>query len=395
MEVKAEYLAIFSEEASDQLREWEESLLALETAPQDKDPLNNMFRAIHTLKGSAGFIGFDALQKLAHDLESSLSSVRDGARPYDGTLGDLLFKGLDIARTLIDDFTAGRKSNQDVDGFLARLAESAGASNGGSPAPKKAAETPRKEAPKTEAPKTQAPKKAAAAVRRSHSPAASCRRGSAARYPPHAPAAAPAAATAAAAPAAPAAPIVPLQTSSLVVQIDGQNREAWLRSCLVKARLDRLGTVLDMQPQPEVLRESTTEPFVYTVTIAAAARAAELARSISIDQVSVSPAAPEPVAHEPAADEGPASTEDTATVDDQARPPAAEPAAELSQDRAARRGGARLRAEAGHAPEPRGRARHPQLGFHRHDAAAARAVRQDAVRLRPGREDRGALGDHP
>src|SRR5271157_3950443 len=109
MEVKAEYLAIFSEEASDQLREWEESLLALEKSPQDKEPLNNMFRAIHTLKGSAGFIGFEGLQRMAHDLESSLSSVRDGARPYDGALGDLLFKGLDLARIMIEAFTNGQE----------------------------------------------------------------------------------------------------------------------------------------------------------------------------------------------------------------------------------------------------------------------------------------------
>lgn len=240
MEVKAEYLAIFSEEASDQLREWEESLLALEAAPLDKDPLNNMFRAIHTLKGSAGFIGFDTLQKLAHDLESSLSSVRDGVRPYDGTLGDLLFKGLDIARSLIDDFADGRQSNQDVEGFLARLAVAAGVSA-------RSAATP---GGKTQAVAPRAQRAAAAASK------------------PGAPGAGPA------------------RTSSLVVKIEGQNREAFLRSCLVKARLDRLGTVLDMQPQPEVLREST-EPFVYSVTISASASAAELANLIAIDQVSV------------------------------------------------------------------------------------------------------------
>ena len=46
MDVKPEYLAIFSEEASDQLREWEECLLALEKNPQDREQLNSMFRAI-------------------------------------------------------------------------------------------------------------------------------------------------------------------------------------------------------------------------------------------------------------------------------------------------------------------------------------------------------------
>lgn len=97
MEVKAEYLSIFGEEASDQLREWEECLLSLEKSPEDPEPLNSLFRAIHTLKGSAGFIGFDSLQKVAHDLESSLSDVRDGRRQFDGPLSELLFKGLDPA----------------------------------------------------------------------------------------------------------------------------------------------------------------------------------------------------------------------------------------------------------------------------------------------------------
>ena len=142
MEVKAEYLAIFSEEAGDQLREWEESLLALEKSPSDSEPLNNLFRAIHTLKGSAGFIGFDLLQKLAHDLESSLSSVRDGERPYDGTLSDLLFQGLDLARSLIETFAGGgadgsRGARGDVEDLLARLVAAAAPTGAG---PRKPAE---------------------------------------------------------------------------------------------------------------------------------------------------------------------------------------------------------------------------------------------------------------
>ena len=73
-----------------------------------------------------------------------------------------------------------------------------------------------------------------------------------------------------------------------MVRIEGQNREAYLRSCIVKARLDRLGTVLAMDPSPDALRDAT-DPFVYTVTISAALGAEELASSISVDQVSVAP----------------------------------------------------------------------------------------------------------
>ena len=247
MEVKAEYLVIFSEEASDQLREWEESLLALEKSPGGKEPLNNMFRAIHTLKGSAGFIGFDSLQKMAHALESSLSSVRDGAREYDSALGDLLFKGLDLARTMIDAFTndpspEGRAgADLDVESLLARLADAATASVASSTV--------------------------AAAVQKAPSTADERDKAPVALKGP-------ALVTSASG-----------RTSSLVVRIEGQNREAYMRSCLVKARLDRLGTVLGMEPSPEVLREST-EPFVYTVTVSADTSAADLAAAISIDQVS-------------------------------------------------------------------------------------------------------------
>jgi len=85
MEVKAEYRTIFCEEAADQLREWEESLLALEKNPQDAEQLNRMFRALHTMKGSAGFIGFDGLARVAHDLESSLQQVREGTSAFDST----------------------------------------------------------------------------------------------------------------------------------------------------------------------------------------------------------------------------------------------------------------------------------------------------------------------
>jgi two-component system chemotaxis sensor kinase CheA len=239
MEVKAEYLVIFSEEASDQLREWEECLLALEKNPQDREQLNSLFRDIHTLKGSAGFIGFDALQKVAHDLESSLSDVRDGHRAYDPELGDILFKGLDLSKTMIDAFTkGGQVPGLDVEEFLKRLkgvaAESAGAQQ--------------------------------AAVPAAATPAA----------------ATPAAATPAAVPGS-----SPLTSCQLVVSIEGLPREAYVRSFIVKARLERLGRIVGTDPSPEALRDMDA-PFLYTVTLETRGAPDALPAKIAIDQVSVS-----------------------------------------------------------------------------------------------------------
>ena len=118
MEVKAEYKAIFSEEAREHIEEWESSLLDLEKHPEDKELIHQMFRAIHTLKGSAGFVGFEKLQKVTHALESALQDVRDGVTKLTPETVDVLFKGLDLSRRMVESFTAGEEFGEDIEAFL-------------------------------------------------------------------------------------------------------------------------------------------------------------------------------------------------------------------------------------------------------------------------------------
>ncbi|HUI71534.1 MAG TPA: chemotaxis protein CheW [Spirochaetia bacterium] len=243
MEIKAEYLAMFTEEANDQLREWEECLLTLEKSPRDSEPLHGMFRAIHTLKGSAGFIGFDRLQKVTHDLESSLSDARDGNTAYNQRLGEILFKGLDLCRGMIDAFAAGKADAEGVEEFqemLARVARNEG------PGAKQA-------------------------------------------VPPASQAAAAPAVVSALSASASASP-----ARSLSIRIEGQPREAYLRSFLVKARLEGLGKIVAAEPSPEALRQGDG-PFVYTVTIETGRTAEEIVSEVALDQVSITAATPAPV----------------------------------------------------------------------------------------------------
>jgi len=248
MEVKAEYRTIFCEEAADQLREWEESLLALEKNPQDGDQLNRMFRAIHTMKGSAGFIGYDELARVAHDLESSLQQVRDGTSAFDSTAASFLFEGLDLCRSMIDAFTGGRDAGIDTRDFLNRLA---------------------------------------------------------AIQPGEGPAAARPAAAASSMPADGAGP-----GCQLAVHIDGAAREAYLRSFLVRGRLERLGKIVAQDPAPESLRDSEG-PFDYVITLETTLDPAGIPASVSLDQVTMKVAS---------GSEGPAVEEPAPAALEKARP---------------------------------------------------------------------------
>ena len=68
----------FIAESQEGLDRMERCLTELETRPDDAGLLGEIFRAVHTIKGTTGFLGFDRLEKLAHAGEHLLGSLRDG-----------------------------------------------------------------------------------------------------------------------------------------------------------------------------------------------------------------------------------------------------------------------------------------------------------------------------
>ena len=65
-------------ESFDSLDRFDRAMLALEKGEGDADTLNNVFRIIHTIKGSSGCIGLNKIESVAHVGESLLSLLRDG-----------------------------------------------------------------------------------------------------------------------------------------------------------------------------------------------------------------------------------------------------------------------------------------------------------------------------
>ena len=96
-----EFKQNFREEAYELLNSLEESLLELETNPNNPDEVSAVFRAMHTIKGSAAMFGFDGISSFAHNVENILDEVRDGTLPVTSELINLTLKARDHIRTLL------------------------------------------------------------------------------------------------------------------------------------------------------------------------------------------------------------------------------------------------------------------------------------------------------
>jgi len=100
-------LETYVAESRELLEQMEEALLAFAKGSCDPDRVNAVFRAAHTIKGSAGLFGLDAIVEFTHGVESVLDRVRDGNIIMDPVLANLLLECSDCMRQLVDAAGAG------------------------------------------------------------------------------------------------------------------------------------------------------------------------------------------------------------------------------------------------------------------------------------------------
>ena len=93
----------FVSEARDLLQGAASGLLVLERQPEDEAAINDVFRSVHTLKGSVGLFDFPAFTKLVHAGEDVLSAVREGKLALTSELVDMLLDALDQVGAWVDD----------------------------------------------------------------------------------------------------------------------------------------------------------------------------------------------------------------------------------------------------------------------------------------------------
>ena len=91
----------FRVEAAEHFQQAETALMALENDPSDAESVNVVFRAFHTVKGVAGFIGLPPVSEVAHKAETFFDRFRKNQLVMQGAYTDLAFEALDMLKGLV------------------------------------------------------------------------------------------------------------------------------------------------------------------------------------------------------------------------------------------------------------------------------------------------------
>ncbi len=108
-----EALREFLVESYDNLEQVERDLLILEREPTSESVLNSIFRNIHTIKGSAGFLAYSTLERVSHVTENVLGCVRSGQFGMDHEVSECMFRSVDAIRRILKSIETDRTDGSD------------------------------------------------------------------------------------------------------------------------------------------------------------------------------------------------------------------------------------------------------------------------------------------
>ena len=121
-DISPDDLKVFLEEAESLFEMLDENIIRLEREADDVELLQEIFRAAHTLKGSSGMLGFDAMAGLTHAMEDLLDRVRKGEQPVTPELIDVLLLSLDGLKALTGELVdESDESSVDIEPIVAAL----------------------------------------------------------------------------------------------------------------------------------------------------------------------------------------------------------------------------------------------------------------------------------
>ena len=123
MEVPAEVLEFFVPECEEHMQVVTECLLALEASPNAED-IHRLFRAMHTIKGSAAQVGMNRISRVAHRAEDLIGRLRDGELQPSASIIDICLESLDtLKKFLYSQWPDEQTMQTTTKSLLARIAK--------------------------------------------------------------------------------------------------------------------------------------------------------------------------------------------------------------------------------------------------------------------------------
>lgn len=122
MEQMDDLVAEFLVESYENLDRLDRDLIELESAPADHDRLSSVFRTIHTIKGTSGFLAYSKLERVTHLGENLLVPLRDGELRLNEEIASGLLSMVDAIRNILANIeTVGSEGDEDYESLLTQL----------------------------------------------------------------------------------------------------------------------------------------------------------------------------------------------------------------------------------------------------------------------------------
>ena len=115
------YRDLFFEETDEYLQTLNDCVLELEKNPRDKEILDEIFRAAHTLKGMAATMGYNTMAKLTHSMENVFDLFKSDKVKVDSDIISLIFNCLDKLSEIVEDLREDKNLEYDISDLLNSL----------------------------------------------------------------------------------------------------------------------------------------------------------------------------------------------------------------------------------------------------------------------------------
>lgn len=111
----------FCEEVWDSLQKSENLLIELENNPTSKDLINELFRAVHTIKGGSRLLEIKKIEKLSHELETVLDEVRSNRKTLDANMIDVALDCVKRIHNITEEVASREPINTKVNDLILKL----------------------------------------------------------------------------------------------------------------------------------------------------------------------------------------------------------------------------------------------------------------------------------